>query len=202
MLPRPQPQIRAICPALFKPSLVHSRRSINTCCVDPRIPLPSSNFLRRRWPHPQDLGGSSSTERCRQRPGPDRSQRAGSGRRARGAGAAPRRGCGAGGSGANPGGSPTAPETEGAQRRRRARHSLRGRQRARAAGRGSPYLLVDEAVEDADQEALPWGEQGLNWEQGQGYKHPSMSSDPLQAQTTSPVATTVLGYCSHPFPGS
>lgn len=91
---------------------------------------------------------------------------------------------------------------DGAQRRRRARHSLRGRQRAGAAGRGSPYLLVDEAVEDADQEALPWGERGLNWEQGQGYKHPSVSSDPLQAQTTSPVATSVPDYCSHPFPGS
>lgn len=47
-----------------------------------------------------------------------------------------------------------------AQRRRRARRSMRDRQRARAAGRGSPYLLVDEAVEDADQEALPDEAQG------------------------------------------
>lgn len=46
-------------------------------------------------------------------------------------------------------------QPDGAQRRRQERRSLRGRQRAWAAGRGSPYLLVDEAVEDADQEALP-----------------------------------------------
>lgn len=46
-------------------------------------------------------------------------------------------------------------QRDSAQRRRGARHSLRGRQRAWAAGRGSPYLLVDEAVEDADQKALP-----------------------------------------------
>lgn len=128
---------------------IHANRMITG------IPLPSSNFPRPGWPHPQALGGSPRTGHGQWRPVWVQSPTAGSERAAGRAGAAPLPGCGAGGSGANLGGSPTAPATGSAQSRGQARRSLCCRQRARASGRpGSPYLLVDEAVEEADQQAL------------------------------------------------
>lgn len=141
--------------------------------------MPSSNFPRLGWPHPQALGGSPRTGHGQWRPVWVRSSTAGSERHAVGAGAAPLRGCGAGGSGANPGGSPTAPATGSAQSRCQAGRSLCCRQRARAAGRGSPYLLVDEAVEEADQQALSNKAYVRDW--GQAYEHLFKSSGPCQA---------------------
>lgn len=79
------------------------------------IPLPSSNFPRPGWPHPQILEGSPQTGHGQWRPGWVRSPTAGSERHAVRAGAAPLLGCRAGGSGANLGWSPTAPATGSAE---------------------------------------------------------------------------------------
>lgn len=51
--------------------------------------------------------------------------------------------------------------------------SLRGRQRARAASRGCPYLLVDEAIQNADHEALRGGGVEVKWRVGARSQIPS-----------------------------
>lgn len=87
-------------------------------------------------------------------------------------------------------------QRDGAQRRRRARSSLRGRQRARAAGRDSPYLLVDEAVEDADQQSLPDEAPGYIGGGGRIINTPSKALTLARLQITPAAAALVLDFCS------
>lgn len=80
-------------------------------------------------------------------------------------------------------------QRDGAQRRCPARHSQRGRQRARAVGQGSPYLLVDEAVEEADQQTLSKKARVKSGVEGRIISPPFKARTLARPETTSAAAT-------------